>query len=113
MKMLDRNRKYGTVYGDDTKCFYQDGVFFDGQGRALDAGKEAEERSEPVGEPVQVIDQDDGKAKRIAALKEMHISKVRKLAEQVADTTGVKLPKVSGAGVKNKLIKWIADHTTD
>lgn len=108
---LDRNRRYGIVYGDPVKCYYQDGVFFDGQGRAV--GAASREEPEPASEPVAVVERDDSKAKRIATLEKVHVTKLKHMAEQLAEQLDVKLPKMSGKGVKAKLVAWIADNTTD
>ena len=109
MKKLDRSRKYGTVYGDPEKFFYQDGVFFGANDLAVGEAESVE--PVPTQEPVSVVENKDGKADRIAKLKEVHIAKLKKMAATLAEELGVDPPRVAGTGVKAKLVKWIADRT--
>jgi hypothetical protein len=109
MTKLDRNRKYGTVYGDPEKFYYQDGVFFDARGLAVGEADSVEPT--PTEEPVSVVENKDGKAERIAKLKGLHIAKLRKIAATLADELGIDPPDMKGKGVAAKLVKWIADRT--
>lgn len=117
-KTLDRNRRYGMVYGDEVEKFYQDGCFFNGRGefvRTKDGkpGKAPAERPESLKEavaptaPSDPVPSDD----RAEKLQKLHISKLKKLAASVAEQAEVELPEIAGAGAKPKWIKWILDNT--
>jgi len=111
--MLDRNRYYAIVYGDPVAKFYQDKIFYKGDGTPVDAKQPA--KPAPKVEPTtQVVDQpsvDNAQQARIDKLNGMHISQLKKIAEQVADSTGTELP-AGGAGAKARLVAYIANNTT-
>lgn len=109
---LDRNRKYGVVYGHAEKCFMQDGNYFDGQGTLI--GKQTKpSQPVPAQEPPAVAENPDGASERVNKLNNMHIAKLKKMALKLAEQLGVDAPPTTGKGVKAKLVKWIADNTTD
>jgi hypothetical protein len=113
-QVLDRNRKHGIVYGDPVQKFYQDGVFFNGLGEAVDTAVKAPRppASEP---PIPVVESkpDSGRAAMHAKLKDMHIAKLKKLAVKVQDATGVPAPELKGAGVKARVIAYLLDNTDE
>jgi hypothetical protein len=112
IRTLDRDRYYAHVYGDVSEPpvkFYQDGLFFDGQGHAIDGSAAPEEKIHAAAEPVVVVEQpenDDG-------LDDMHIAKVKKLALKVEEATGVEAPPLKGKGLKKALIAYIRANTDE
>ena len=111
---LDRDRYYAVVYGDPIKKTYQDGVFFNGEGNAIDGSQVKKPAPVAVNEPVQVVEQkDEGNAAKIKELKALSAAKLKKLAKQVNEATGAELPKMNGTGVMARLVKYIADNTSD
>jgi len=117
VKRLDRNRRYSQVYGDEAenptrpRKFYQDGMYFDGAGVAIEGSQVPKHTpppsaaDEPDDEaPVGVDTPDNSEA--IKMLKGLSVPKLKALAEQVHEATGKKLPE-GGAGVKNRLIGYI------
>ena len=79
---LDRDRYYAVVYGDPIKKTYQDGVFFNGEGNAIDGSQVKKPAPVAVNEPVQVVEQkDEGNAAKIKELKAL----IRSLAYGMMD----------------------------
>jgi hypothetical protein len=110
---LDRNRKHGTVYGDDAEKYYQDGNFFDGQGNFVRSASGNRVEPKDDGEAPGVAQlKDEGKAARIKELGTQSIPALRKLVEQVEAATGKKAPE-GGSGAKARYVQYIADNTTD
>jgi hypothetical protein len=131
-RTLDRDRYHGLVYGDPEAKFYQDGLFFKGNGEAI-AGQEADvpqaavdaaaARAQqlvdaPKPQTVGAVDPDEAKkkakkalAKRKKALEELHVSKLKKAAIALNEQTGIELPAMKGAGLKKRLVKYIAVNT--
>lgn len=110
MKKLDRNRKYGTVYGHDTYKFFQEGVYFDGQGNAV--GGSEKSTPTPAETPPQVVENKADNSQRIAKLNKMAIPTLRKLVDQVAEQLGIDAPE-GGKGAKGRYVKFLVDNTTD
>lgn len=109
---LDRNRKYGTVYGHDTYRFQQDGVYFDGQGNSVGGSKKPDVT--PAAEPPQVVEnpEAEAKAERLKKLNKMSVAKVRVLAQKVAEQLDLDMPE-GGTGAKGRYVKFLVDNTTD
>ena len=103
-KVLDRNRYYALVYGDADVKYYQDGVFFRGNGTAVST-------SAPQEVPTQTADEVAETDDRVAKLKDMHVAKIKQLAKTVAEQTGTEAPPMKGAGLKAKLIDYILANT--
>lgn len=97
MKTLDRNRPFGTVYGEGVQRFWQDGVGFDAQDDEIDAKAAAAAPVQPA------TPSGDG---RLTAdeLEAMHISKIRGF---VAELNG---PAQAGSGSKARLIAWLVEN---
>jgi hypothetical protein len=108
--MLDRNRYYAIVYGDPVAKFYQDRKFYRGNGTPVDSKEPAKPVAKVEPQAV-VVEQAEAQEDKTAALKDLHISKLKKLALQVAEANGVEPPPLTGKGTKAKLIAYIADNT--
>jgi hypothetical protein len=109
MKKLDRNRKYGMVYGHAEAKFMQDGTLFNGAGYEL--GFSPEPESEADDKP-QVVEQTSNNAERIAMLNKMAIPKLRKLVDAVAGQLDIDPPE-GGKGAKARYVKFLVDNTTE
>ena len=115
VRKLDRDRKYGTVYGDEEnhpkrpKKFYQDGMYFDGAGVAIEGSEIEQPKPTPVSDPPQVIDTPSS-SDIILRLNAMSVPKLKKTAKAVNEATGEELPQMSGTGVKARLVAYIAEH---
>ena len=108
VRKLDRDRYYAVVYGDPKRAFYQDGIFFSADGAAVD-GKDGPVEKVTSEDPPVVVEQAKKAAPKID-LNGMHITKLKRLAEQVNAQTGEPLPE-GGAGAKARLVKYILDNT--
>jgi hypothetical protein len=115
VRRLDTSRYRAIVYGDETnnperpKKFLQDGIFFDGAGVAID-GTEVKPPAPAMGteDPIKVVEQPNDRAKLLVGYS---LLKLRSMAKEVSEASGVKLPAMSGAGVTKRLIKYITDNT--
>lgn len=116
VRQLDRRRKYALVYGDEVenperpRKYYQDGVHFDGAGYCIEDGPRPDEKKADKDSPT-VAARDDSKAERIKELEELHVSKLKSLAQELHDETGAELPEMEGAGLKARLVSYIANNT--
>lgn len=116
-RKLDENRYYAHVYGDEKenpqrpRKFYQDGLYFDGAMVAIEGSAPPKHEPPPSVAPVETVATDSPNVDVLNELKNMHVSKLKKLAEAVNEATGAALPVMTGAGVKARLVKYIADHS--
>ena len=101
-KTLDRGRYYALVYGDPDVKYYQDGIFFYGNGTAM-SSKDA-----PMPQPEEVAPEEQDE--RTAKLEAMHVMKLKNLAVKLGEQTGTE-PPLKGKGLKTKLVKYILSNT--
>ena len=109
-KQLDRNRYFAQVYGDDRRKFYQDGIYFDGGGNAINSGREATppEPEEESGVTEEAPAQD---TEAVDKLNAMNVAQLKKVAKQVAEATGTEPERWTGAGIADVLREYILSHT--
>jgi hypothetical protein len=111
MKELDRNRKYGVVYGHAVYHFMQDGVYFDAQGKVV-GGKEKASTAKASEDPPQVVENTADNSPRIAKLNKMAIPKLKRLVKTVSEQLGIDAPE-GGKGAKARYVRFLVDNTTD
>lgn len=112
-KLLDRNRKYGTVYGHKSFRFHQDGVYFDAKGfPAGGKSTKAAVKAAPDDEPPVVVENVADNSQRIAKLNKMSVPALKKLAVKVADQLDLEMPE-AGKGAKARYVRFLVDNTTD
>lgn len=115
VRKLDRNRKYGITYGDEAanperpRKFYQDGMYFDGAGIAIEGSEIKVATLPPTNDPAEVVEIDDTVSDNIKVLKDLPIPKLKQMAEALSEATGLDLPEY-GKGVKARLVKYIAEN---
>jgi len=110
VRKLDRGRYFAVVYGDPVKKTMQDGMFFNGEGVAVDASATTKAEPTPTNEEVAVVERDDSEANRMKELSAMTVPALKKLGEKVSKATGFGMPE-AGPGVKARLVAYIAKHT--
>jgi len=109
--MLDRERYYAVVYGDPVSKFYQDRIFYRGDGSPVDSKQPAKPTPKPVHQAAVVEQKTAPDTGAEDKLKAMHISKLKKLAVKVSEATGTDHPELKGRGLKANLIAYIAENT--
>jgi hypothetical protein len=116
-RKLDRDRYYAMVYGDETenpkrpRKFFQDGIYFDGAGVAIEGSAPPKHTPAPSATPVEAVETDSPNVETLKELNGLHISKLKKLAVAVNEATGAELPEMSGTGLKARLVRYITDNS--
>ena len=106
---LDRNRYHATVYGDPVAKYYQDGNFFKGNGELISSA-DADIPDVPQ-ESVDKAKAGTAKKQRAAKLKTLHVSRLKQIATELRAQSGAELPDMAGAGLKGRLVEYIAANT--
>ena len=111
---LDRGRYYAIVYGDPVAKYYQDGLFYRGDGTPVDGETPPPAAApEALKEPtVTVVEQKPkADAEKLKTLQGLHISKLKKMAVALAESLEHEKPPLKGKGLKDTLVAYIAENT--
>jgi len=113
---LDRNRRYGIVYGDESenpqrpRKYYQDGMYFDGAMVAIEGSAQPKHVPPPSNTPVAVAEEKSTINKDIfKQLDAMSVPALKKIGAKVEKATGIEQPD-GGTGVKARLVAYIAEN---